>query len=126
MDMLPAWAALYAFFIMVKKGCTKETATCGTCTDCFMEISDIFKHQHKITDFYKKVSRGRPIEEMSNSGITGLNAENFNSYKAKLKKGLLNHFGPYALKELEIASEGTRPGVRYGIRMSREKLEIVL
>lgn len=111
---------------MLKKECPKEQKTCGACTDCFMEISDIFKNQSKITVFYKKVSRGRPIEEMSDSGITGLNAENFNSYKAKLKKELLNHFGQYALKELEIASEGTKPGIRYGVRMSKEMVEIVL
>ena len=126
MDIMPAWAALYAFFIMIKKECPKETITCGSCTDCFMEISDIYKNQQKITDLYKKICKGRSVEEMSDTGITGLNSETFNMYKGKLKKKLLNHFGPYALKDLEISSEGARPGTRYGIRMGKEKIEIVI
>ncbi|MGD9157372.1 MAG: CRISPR-associated ring nuclease Csm6 [Desulfobacteraceae bacterium] len=125
MDIMPAWAALYAFFLMIKKECQKETATCGTCTDCFIEISDILKSQHKITGNYKKIYMGRHLEEMSDSGITNLTSENFNMYKGKLKKKLLTHFGQYSLKDLEIASEGTRPGTRYGIRMGKEKIEIV-
>jgi CRISPR-associated protein Csx14 len=125
MDMLPAWAALYAFFIMIKKECPKEQETCGVCTACFMEWDDILKNHNRISDIYKKVSRGMPIEEMSNTGITNLNKENFNSYKAKLKRRLMDHFGPYVLKDMEIASEGTKPGIRYGVRMSKERMEIV-
>ena len=34
-------------------------------------------------------------------------------------------FGAYALKELEIASLGTAPNTRYGLRMDRNKIEIV-
>jgi hypothetical protein len=49
---------------------------------------------------------------MSDTGITSLNAENFNSYKSKIKENILGRFGPYALKELEIASVGRRPGKR--------------
>ncbi|MBN1849959.1 MAG: TIGR02584 family CRISPR-associated protein [Deltaproteobacteria bacterium] len=125
MDMTPAWSALYAFFILQKKNCVKDTETCGTCTDCFLEIQDVFNHQDQITNLYKKCSKGRPIEEMSDSGIINLSPENFNMYKGKIKKKLLEHFGQYALEDLEIASTGTRPNTRYGIRMGKEKVEIV-
>ena len=125
LDMMPARLALYAFFAMQKKDCSKEVENCGSCTDCFLDIQSIYEKQGQITDLYKKTSRGRPLDEMSDSGITGLSAENFNMYKGKIKSEFFNRFGPYALKELEIASVGTRPNTRYGIRMDREKMEIV-
>ena len=126
MDIMPAWAALYAFFIMVKKECKKETKTCGACTECFMEISDVFDNQQKITDLYKRIPGIKTFDKMSDSGITNLNAENFNSYKGKLKKRLLDNFGQYNLRDLEIVSKGRKPGIRYGIKMSKERLELVL
>ena len=67
----------------------------------------------------------RPLNEMSDSGIIRLNAENFNSYKSKIKENIRKSFGPYALKELEIASLGARPNTRYGILMDKAKIEIV-
>ncbi len=125
LDVMPARIALYAFFAMQKKDCPKEVETCGACTDCFIEIQSIFEKQGQITDLYKKVSGGRLPDEMSDSGITGLSAENFNMYKGKIKRDLIHRFGPYALKDLEIASVGSRPNTRYGIRMDRSKIEIV-
>jgi CRISPR-associated protein Csx14 len=125
LDVMPARIALYAFFAMQKKDCPKEVETCGACTDCFIEIQSIFEKQGQITDLYKKVSGGRLLDEMSDSGITGLSAENFNMYKGKIKRDLIHRFGPYALKDLEIASVGSRPNTRYGIRMDRSKIEIV-
>jgi hypothetical protein len=38
---------------------------------------------------------------------------------------VLMGIGPYALKDMEISSEGTRPNIRYGIRMDEGKIEIV-
>ncbi|MBW2609541.1 MAG: TIGR02584 family CRISPR-associated protein [Deltaproteobacteria bacterium] len=125
MDMMPAHLALYSFFIMQKKECTKEVDNCGSCTDCFLDIQTIFERQRKITDLYKKISTGRPLDEMSDTGITGLSSENFNMYKGKIKSDLLKSFGPYSLKDLEIASQGARPNTRYGIRMDKGKIEIV-
>ena len=71
------------------------------------------------------MSGTRPVNEMSDTGITGLNADNFNSYKSKIEENFLNRFGPYALKALEIASTGNRPSKRYGILMDKTKIEIV-
>lgn len=124
-DMMPARLALYAFFAMQKKNCPKDAETCGTCTECFLDIQSIYGCQDKITGLYRKLSGTRPLDEMSDTGIAGLNADNFNSYKSKIKEKILERFGPYALKELEIASLGTRPNTRYGILMDKSKIEIV-
>lgn len=124
-DMMPTRMALYAFFAMQKKNCTLETESCGNCTECFVDIQTVFDKQEQITDLYRKVCGTRPVNEMSDSGITGLNADNFNSYKSRIKENLQSWFGPYALKELEIASAGTRPNTRYGIMMDKAKIEIV-
>lgn len=125
LDMMPARMALYAFFAIQKKNCTEKTESCGNCTDCFIDIQTIFKKQDHITDLYRKVCGTRPLNEMSDTGITNLSADNFNMYKGKIKKDLLGRFGPYALKELEIASVGTRPDTCYGILMDKAKIEIV-
>ncbi len=125
LDLMPARLALYAFFAMQKKECPKVDNNCGNCTDCFLDIQSVFEKQGQITDYYRKISRGRPLDEMSDTGITGLISENFNMYKGKIKNDLMNRFGPHALKKLEIASEGTRPNTRYGIMMDKGKIEIV-
>lgn len=123
LDMMPAHLALYAFFAMRKKECPE--ISCGACTNCFLDISAIFENQNKITAIYKKLCGNRPLEEMSDSGITGLDDKNFNSFKSKIRNNLLNKFGPYAIKDIEIASTGSRPGVKYGILMDKGKMEIV-
>lgn len=125
LDMMPAHLALYTFFAMQKKNCSKKVETCGNCTDCFFDIHSIYEKQRQINDIYKKVSGSRPLNEMSDTGIINLNSGNFNIYKAKIKANLLSRFGPYALKELEIASKGSRPNTRYGILMDKAKIEIV-
>jgi len=83
------------------------TDSCGTCTDCFLNIQAIYQRQGEVTDLYRRLAGSRPIDEMSDTGITSLNADNFNMYKGKIKGDLLKGFGPYALKDLEISSEGT-------------------
>ncbi len=90
-----------------------------------MDIQAVFDNQDEIARQYRKGCGTRPLNEMSDSGITGLNADNFNSYKSKIKENLEKSFGPYALKELEIASVGVRPNTRYVIMMDKSKIEIV-
>ena len=126
MDLMPARMALYAFFALQKKNCTKKVDTCENCTECFLDIQSIYEKQDKITDLYNRISGTHPLDEMSDTGITGLNAGNFNMYKGKIKLDLLTRFGPYALKDMEIISVGKRPNTRYGIRMDRDKIEIIL
>ena len=62
---------------------------------------------------------------MSDTGIINLSSDNFNTYKAKIKGNLLGRFGPYILKDIEIASVGLRPNTRYGILMDKARIEIV-
>jgi len=125
LDMMPARLALYAFFALQKKNCKKDVNTCRGCTECFVSISQIYKHQDQITELYKKISGCRGPAEMSDSGILSLNSENFNSYKAKIKKDLKNGFGLYALAELAIDSSGKRPDTKYGIRTDRSRIRII-
>ena len=125
LDMMPARMALYAFFAMQKKNCGQESKTCRGCADCFLEIQEVFEKQSEITRIYEQICGTRPIDEMSEGGITNLSAENFNMYKGKIKQDLLKRFGAYALKDLEIASAGRRPNTRYGIKMDRNRMEIV-
>ena len=124
-DMMPAPLALYTFFAMQKKNCLKEVEICGNCIDCFLDIHMVYEKQKDINNIYKKISGSRPLDEMSDTGIINLSSDNFNTYKAKIKKNLLSRFGQYALKELEIASKGTRPNTRYGILIDKAKIEIV-
>ena len=124
-DLRPSRMALYAFFVMQKKNCEKDVETCGNCTDCFMDIQEVFKSQDEITRIYRNISGTRPLNEMSKTGITGLDPYNFQMTKGKIKKRLLDRYGPYALKNLEIAAIGSRPNTRYGIRMDRSAIEVV-
>jgi len=125
MDMNPAHLALYAFFVMEKKQCKKAVAICSTCRDCFMDIQTIFKKQDQLSEVYHKIRGHEAAKNISDTGINNLNAENFNMYKGKIKTQLRKVFGPYALKIIEIASEGIRPSVKYGIMIDKDRLEIV-
>ncbi len=125
-DMMPSRMALYAFFVMQKKNCKKEVDDCGICTDCFIDTETVLTKQDQIADLYRKISDTRPLEEMSDTGIINLDTDNFNMNKSRIKQDLLSSFGLYALKDIEIASVGTRPNTRYGIMIDRNKIEIVL
>ncbi|MBW2220713.1 MAG: TIGR02584 family CRISPR-associated protein, partial [Deltaproteobacteria bacterium] len=94
-------------------------------TDCFIDMQAVFERQNELTGIYKKISGTRPLDEMSSTGITGLDSENFQMTKGKIKKKLLDRYGLYALKDLEIASIGSRPNTRYGIRMDKSAIEVV-
>ena len=125
LDMSPAHMALYAFFAERKMSCKKGHPNCNDCKDCFLDIQSILqKEQDKITKIYKSITRRKIINGMSDTGITNLSKENFNSYKGKIKTALRNRFGWYALEELEIKSVGSRPK-RYGILMDKTKIELI-
>lgn len=125
LDMMPAHLALYVFFIQQKKNCAKTAPSCRDCTDCFVEKNEVEERKTEIADIYAKLCTARYLEEMSDSGIISLSHENFNSFKSKIKNEILAKFGPYALKDLEIASIGVRPDTRYGIRMDKENITVV-
>ena len=124
-DLMPARMALYAFFALLKKECTKDVDSCGTCTECFVNIEEIYQKQDKIRKLYLKLPGKRYIDVMSDTGIMNLDSSNFNSYKSKINRNLRQVFGAYAVKKLGISSIGTRPDTRYGIMLDRGKIEVV-
>lgn len=125
LDMMPARLALYAFLALQKKNCRLDVPSCRNCTECFLEVNEILDQQRDITDMYGKIAGTRELSEMSDSGILGLTPENFNSYKAKIRKDLERGFGLYALTDLAIESVGKRPDTRYGINIDKEKIRII-
>ena len=50
MDMMPAHLAMYVFFAMQKKNCSKEVETCANCIDCFLDIHAVYEKQKEIND----------------------------------------------------------------------------
>ncbi|MFH0784202.1 MAG: CRISPR-associated ring nuclease Csm6 [Pseudomonadota bacterium] len=121
LDMHPARLALYAFFAERKITCRLH-ATCLDCCDCFLEAGMI--DGEAVARFYAKIPGARLLTEMSDSGIGSLTRENFQSYKSKIRRDLTNTFGLSQAPLLEIASVGSRPDTRYGIRISRERIAI--
>ena len=126
LDMMANRLALFAFFALRKKACPAPERNCRSCDLCFLTFDEISQLQLEITRLYKQLCGTRPVEEMSKTGILGLDQANFNSLKSRIKEDLLKAFGPMALEKLEIASVGKRPDTRFGIRMEREAIEVVM
>ncbi len=125
LDLMPARLALYTFFAMLKKDCTLSAQSCSRCNECFLNQEEIYKNQDKILDLYARLAGGRPLGDMSDSGIVNLSGDNFTMYKSKIRQDLQKSFGLYDLKDLEIASIGKRPNTRFGIEMDKGRIEIV-
>lgn len=121
LDMHPTRLALYAFFAERKKGCCLENS-CPGCKKCFIEANML--DGEAIARLYQRIPGSRLLEEMSDSGIGGLTRENFQSYKSKIRRDIINAFGQNNAADLEIASEGSRPDTRYGIRLDRSRISI--
>jgi len=122
LDMHPTRLALYAFFAERKKEC-RLTKSCADCDKCFLEAAEILASD-AISRMYERIPGGRLIKEMSDSGISALNRENFQSYKSKIRRDLLTAFGQSRVAELEIAAIGSRPDTRYGIRLDRSRIRM--
>jgi CRISPR-associated protein Csx14 len=102
------------------------TLSCRDCIDCYQEIQEIFHHQKKIAEIYKRLSSTRDHFAMSDEGIMNLSAANFNSYRSKIRQDIEKGFGLHALREIAINSAGKRPETCYGIRIDREKIKIII
>jgi CRISPR-associated protein (TIGR02584 family) len=126
MDISPARLALYAFFALLKKNCPLNFQSCGQCTDCYVSTYNLFEKQEMISNLYRKVAKTKDLNWMSDSGILGLNAENFLSYKNKIKKDLEKGFGMHAAPELIITSVGDRPNTRYGLPIEKHRLKVIM
>jgi CRISPR-associated protein Csx14 len=135
-DMMPARLVLYAFFALLKKERPRLAGLadsridnppgCRDCRDCWLGFYDVADRQARITELYRHVVGGRAVSEMSDTGITNLNAENFNSYRVKINRDLERGFGAPNAARIMIAATGTRPNTRYGIELDRVYIRVVL
>lgn len=127
MDLMPARMAIYAFFAFLKKGAECHAPACHGCESCTLPINLILDKDCNIAELYRKhLAPYRDHEGMSDSGIQGLTAENFNSYRNKINRDIENSFGASEARHLQITSHGRRPGVRYGMSLESERIRIVI
>ncbi len=122
-DLNPAQLAIYAFFAERKTRCPKEHS-CAGCTDCWLEVGEVIEEK-RIVELYRSIPTARIADTVGEGSITQLTKESFRSYRAKINKALLRGFGGMAMHDLEIASYGTRPDTRYGLRLGKERIRIV-
>ncbi|MDD3295478.1 MAG: CRISPR-associated ring nuclease Csm6 [Geobacteraceae bacterium] len=125
-DLMPAQLALYAFFALLKREnrCGKDT--CRGCEGCALTQDEVVSSSEKVSEVYRNISRGRPVEEMSATGVARLDGDNFKSYRSRINKALERTFGPAETERIAIATHGRRPGVRYGIPLDRERIRVVV
>jgi len=126
MDMMPNRLALYAFFALLKKECPALDRDCAQCDQCFLDYQGVSSRQEEITRIYKRLSGTRPIDEMSKTGILGLDLENFKSLKSRINRDLIEAFGPLAAEKLKIEATGQRPNTRYGLLIEKRLIEVVI
>lgn len=125
-DLMPAQLALYAFFAMVRKETSCERGNCRGCDGCHLAAVEVLNRQERVVELYRRICGGRCIEEMSNTGVVSLNAENFNSYRSKINRTLERAFGPAELARIGIGTKGRRPGVRYGLGLEGARIRVVM
>jgi len=121
-DFHPARLALYAYFADRKKECARKQP-CSGCQECFVDAATVVTDD-RVAGMYVRVAGSRLLEEMSISGINNLTLENFQSYKSKIRRDLLYGFGPSQIADLEIASMGSKPDTRYGIRLDKSRIRM--
>jgi hypothetical protein len=94
---------------MLKKepNCLKKA--CPGCPACTRSYEEITAGQADISRIYQRITAGGPESALSDSGITSLSKENFNSYRAKINASIEKRFGAQDHKRLLIASQGRRP-----------------
>ena len=124
--MTPSRLALYAFFAMRKRDCSKESVTCRGCVDCYAEMEEILACQTQIADLYRRITFSRDHAAMSDSGILGLTKANFNSTKSKIREILKQGFGLHTLPEIAIEGVGAKPDTHYGLKIDRNRIRVIV
>ncbi|MCX7634922.1 MAG: CRISPR-associated ring nuclease Csm6 [Syntrophales bacterium] len=125
--MMPAHLALYAFFLLRKRDVSCGRERCQNCWDCYLEFAELTRHQEQLTGLYRRIhEHDRDLNSMSDSGILGLDPDNFRSYKAKIRSRLLVAFGAGVDRKLPIEGRGKKPDPRYGVPLDRGKIRVVL
>lgn len=123
-DMPARLLALFTFFSQWKKSSSCDLHDCRDCKDCYMTYQDLRGKQEELTNVYKQIDPRKPLDEMSDTGISALSASNFNSYKRNISKSFESTFGPYETQKIEIESFGTKGNMRYGIPLSKARIKI--
>lgn len=125
-DLPPALLALYAFFAEQKKTVTCQHADCHGCDHCTLDLPQILDTDNlvRIADLYQRIRPNFDVHSMSDTGISSLSAENFNSSRSKLNKRLEEAFGAYEKDIIQLARQGSKPGVRYGLVLSKKRITL--
>lgn len=103
-DMMPAPLALFTFFAIAKKGADCERKSCRGCDGCHLLAPEVLNQQERIAELYLTICGRRYIDEMSSTGVTSLNAENFNSYRSKANRLLEGAFGSIEVGRIGISA----------------------
>ncbi len=125
-DLMPARLALYSFFAMLKKDSKCDKKSCKNCTDCFVNLAEIYQREEMLAELYSRIEPDKDHDAMSDTGIKAISAENFNAYKSKLRRDLERAFGPLEADQLEIKATGKRPNTCYGLMLDKDQIKIVI
>lgn len=120
LKMMPSRLALYAFFVWQKKQCRMISASCRNCSACYLDFRDISNQQDKINEFYRQLAG-----HVGDAGICRLEKDSLRVYVSKIRQDIQRAFGLPALAQLAVEAVGKKPDKRYGIKMEREKIQII-
>lgn len=125
-DLSPVLLALYAFFAEQKKAATCQEPSCSGCQQCYLSLQEILDDDNlgRIANIYQRIRPTCDFHSMSDTGINSLSAENFNSTRSKLNRRLEDAFGAYEKEIIQVASQGEKPGARYGLSIKNHQITL--
>jgi len=121
LKMMPSRLALYAFLARQKQQCCLLRVSCRNCTACYLDYRQISSAQDTISSLYRQL--GGVTEA---KGICALEKDELRSYVSKIRRDMQKAFGVQAADQLVVAAVGKRPDTRYGIKMDREKIKLIV
>jgi len=121
LKMMPSRLALYTFFIWQKQQCRMMGASCRNCSACYLDYQDIAKQQDKINELYQQLAG-----HTGDAGICRLEKDSLRVYISKIRQDIQHAFGLPALAQLAVEAVGKKPDKRYGIKMERSKIQLVM
>lgn len=122
-DLQPAPLALYAMFVLHKVGQNCPHSN-GICDQCSLSYQEVYEKNNEVAEIFQKISNLSSFSTPSDTGITSLSSENFNSYKSKIKNKLVQAFGQHLARQFEISSIGSKPNTRYGITLTSSRIRV--
>lgn len=119
----PALFAIYVFFALQKISCPVNTPLCPPeCHACAVTWHDIALKRKDILHIYERME-GKSLAR-GQSGILNLSAANFRSSLAKIKKQLVQVFGPTLGSRLSIVSLKQKQYAAYCLRIPKKQITI--